>query len=63
MDDIEVAVVGVGTIIIHENGGGFFRERGRKTVFTVSPRQQGESIWRVIQRVTEVLARSAEIGG
>ena len=61
--DIEIALVGTGMITIHPDGLGFLLVRGRKTVFKVRPRQQGESIWRVIQRAIEVLAKSDEIGG
>ena len=63
MTDIEIAVVGIGKITSHADGLGNLVVRDRKTVFRVLPRQPGESIWRVIQRVTEVLARSDELGG
>lgn len=55
----------IATVRVSENGGvaAYERTRNRKTIARVQPRQEGESIWRAVQRVAEVLARSDEIGG
>jgi hypothetical protein len=64
MDEIvEIALVGVATVTVKPNGIGMAQEHGRKQLFVVKPRKEGESVWRVVQRVAEVLARSDEIGG
>jgi hypothetical protein len=60
---IEIAVVGVATVTVKPDEAGIAQERGRKQLFSVRPRSPGESVWRVVQRVAEVLARSDEIGG
>jgi hypothetical protein len=55
----------VATVRVFEGGGvaAFERARNRKTVAKVTPRQPDESVWRVVERVARVLARSDEIGG
>ena len=64
MDEIiEIAVVGVATVTVKPNGYGTALARGRKTVFRISPRVPGESVWWVVECVARVLARSDEIGG
>jgi hypothetical protein len=60
---IEIAVVGVATVTVKPDGAGIAQERGRKQLFGVTPRAPGESVWRVVERVARVLARSDEIGG
>jgi hypothetical protein len=55
----------IATVRVFENGGIAAYEglRNRKSVARVQPRQEGESVWRVVERVARVLARSDEIGG
>jgi hypothetical protein len=60
---VEIALVGIATVTVKLNGTGLAQERGRKQIFVVKPRQDGEPVWRVVQRVAEVIARSDEIGG
>jgi hypothetical protein len=60
---VEIAVVGVATVRVKPDGHGVALERGRKQLFRVTPRASGESVWRVVERAAQVLARSDEIGG
>ena len=42
----------IATVRLFENGGvaAYERDRNRKTVARIRPRQEGESVWRVAQR-------------
>jgi hypothetical protein len=55
----------IATVRVFENGSvaAFEGGRNRKTVAVVPPRPAGESVWRVVERVAAVIARSDEIGG
>jgi hypothetical protein len=55
----------IATVRVFENGSvaAFEGGRNRKTVAVAPPRQAGESVWRVVERVTAVMAGSDEIGG
>jgi hypothetical protein len=60
--NIELAVVGAGVITIGADGLYFMAEKGRKNAFSIRPRLPGESVWRVVQRAVETLARADEMG-
>jgi hypothetical protein len=59
--DIELVVVGAGVVTIGCDGLCFMVEKGRKNAFSIRARLPGESLWRVVQRAVETLARADEI--
>jgi hypothetical protein len=61
MDVVEIAIVGVGTVVIQPDGHGQLLVCGRKTPFRIDPRQPGENLARL--RVGERLRRMAELCG
>jgi hypothetical protein len=60
--DIDIVVVGYGVITVQADGLCFMAEKGRKNAFSIRARLPGESVWRVIQRAVETLARADEMG-
>jgi hypothetical protein len=60
--DIKIMVMDVGLITIHADGLCFMGQKGRNNAFAIRPRLPGESMWRVMQRAIETLARADEIG-
>jgi hypothetical protein len=60
---VEIAVVGVGTFGITAEGFVFASMKGRQGVFTVSALEPGESNWRLIERLGQVMATSEESAG
>lgn len=62
-DDIEIAVVGIGTFRITAEGFVFASMRGRQGVFTVPMLKKGESMWRLVERLGDVMATSEESDG
>jgi hypothetical protein len=60
--DIEMVVVGFGVVTIQADGLCFMAEKGRKNAFAIRPRLPGESVWRLVQRAIETLARADEMG-
>jgi hypothetical protein len=63
MDVVEIAIVGVGTVVVQPDGHGQLLVRGRQTPFRIDPRQPGETVWHVVERVGERLRRMAELCG
>jgi hypothetical protein len=60
-DTIEIAMVGIGTFRITSGDFVFASMKGRQGVFTVPVSKQGESIWRLIERLGDVMASSEEM--
>jgi hypothetical protein len=60
--DIELVVVGTGVVTIGADGLCVMAEKGRKNAFVIRARLPGESLWRVVQRAVETLARADEMG-
>jgi hypothetical protein len=57
---IEIAVVGIGTFGISAEGFVFAKMKGRQGVFTVPALKTGESKWRLVERLGDVMATSEE---
>jgi hypothetical protein len=60
--DIDMVVVGYGVITVQADGLCFMAEKARKNAFSIRARLPGESVWRVVQRAVETLARADEMG-
>jgi hypothetical protein len=57
---VEIAVVGVGTFRITAEGFVFASMKGKQGVFTVPALKQGESIWRLVERLGDAMATPEE---
>ena len=57
-----MVVVGYDVVTIQADGLCFMVEKGRKNAFSIRARLPDESVWRVIQRAVETLARADEMG-
>ena len=60
MNEIEIAVVGIGTFRITSEGFVFASMKGRQGVFTVPALKNEESKWRLVERLGDVMATSEE---
>jgi hypothetical protein len=58
--EIEVAVVGIGVFRITREGFVFATMKGRQGVFTVPTLNAGDSKWRLVERLGQVMATSEE---
>lgn len=57
---IEVAVVGIGAFRMTAEGFVFATMKGRVGIFTVPALKTGESKWRLVERLGDVMATSEE---
>ena len=61
-DEIEIAVVGIGAFRITADGFVLSSMKGRRQgVFTVPALKNGESKWRLVERLGDVMAKSEEV--
>lgn len=60
-EEIEISVVGIGTIVVEADGRGELLVKGKRTPFRIDPRQPGETVWSVVERVGARLRRMAEL--
>ena len=57
---VEIAVVGIGCFRITAEGFVFASMKGEQGVFTVTSLKKDESVWRLVERLGDVMAKSEE---